>query len=129
MKSVFFTGAGARKKNPRSATRASRAQTLLPLASSADPLYLFLLLFLLRFLLPAYFPHLFPPSGNKVVWWLNRFLRRSGRSTKPSPAGRVSVSECPGLPPARRLRQFGAALLKSVAASFQTETGCHLSYR
>jgi hypothetical protein len=128
MKSVFFTGAGARKKNPRSATRASRAQTLLPLASSADPLYLFLLLFLLRFLLPAYFPHLFPPSGNKVVWWLNRFFRRSGRSTKPSPAGSVSFQRAPGYagsPPAAAR----AASLKSVAASFQTETGGRLSYR
>jgi hypothetical protein len=129
MKSVIFTGAGARTKNPRSATWASRAQTLLPLASSANPLYLFLLLFLLRFLLPAYFSHLFPPSGNKVVRWLNRFLRQSGRSTKPFPAGRVSVSECPGLPPASRLRQPEVTFLKSVAASFQTATGGRLSYR
>jgi hypothetical protein len=96
---------------------------LLPLASSANPLYLFLLLFLLRFLLPAYFSHLFPPSGNKVVWWLNRFLSRSGRSTKPSPAGRVSISKGSGLPPARHLRQAGVTFLKSVAAPFQTKTG------
>ena len=68
---------------------------VLTFASSSNPLYLFLLLFLFCFLLPAYFPHLFPPSGDKVVWLLQRFLRQSTGSTKPSPAGRASSSDWP----------------------------------
>jgi hypothetical protein len=96
---------------------------MLTLASSSNPLYLFLLLFLFCFLLPAYFPHPFPPSGNKVVWWLNLFPWAIGPFNETIPCGKSFLIRCAPSPPVRTLRQPGVTFCSKAAADALLNTG------